>query len=90
MNPVINAFMTQITPPLSVDEEARLRFMCRYFARSNLWPSRWCRIEATGELIIYLANEAERFELTMSEMRTLYEGLQQGQAVDWAKLKRLR
>lgn len=71
----------------STDRDA-VRRMLRYFDRSSLWLA---TAEGAGEdLVLVLANEAERFRLPLSQLRSLHDGMAAGRAVDWSSLQRLR
>ncbi len=70
------------------EDRETVRRMLRYFDRSSLWL---VTAEGAGEdLVLILANEAERFRLPLTQLRELFAGLRRGQAVDWASLQRLR
>ena len=65
-----------------------LQRMADYFDRNSL------RIVADNglpgdELELHLSNDAERFAVTLDEVRALWDGLRRGQAVDWARLRRV-
>jgi hypothetical protein len=57
---------------------------------SSLWPVSWAEEGDERELVIYLANEAERFRLPWSTLEQLFAGMRAGQSVDWDRLERVR
>ncbi|MHC5067767.1 MAG: hypothetical protein ACYTF0_04175 [Planctomycetota bacterium] len=59
-----------------------LQRMLTYFDRSSLWLA---KIEGDGDdLVLYLANEAERFRVDVVELRAIYADLLRGQRLDWS------
>ncbi len=80
--------MAQLGDRIAPGDRDILERMLRYFDRSSLWLA---RAEGSGEdLVLYLANEAERFRLPLATLRALYQGMKQGRAVDWDNLERIR
>ena len=62
--------------------------MLRWFDRSSLWLA---TAEGTGEdLVVILANEAERFRVPLAQLRALHAGMDRGERVDWDSLERVR
>lgn len=69
-------------------DRAVVERMLRYFDRSSLWLA---TAEGAGEdLVLILANEAERFRLPLGHLRDLHAGLQRGERIDWGTIERVR
>jgi hypothetical protein len=87
---IARAFVERLDGRLDADGTKLLLTMLTWFDRSSLWPVSWAEEGDERELVIYLANEAERFRLPWSTLEQLFAGMRAGQSVDWDRLERVR
>jgi hypothetical protein len=71
---------------IGADDQHLLRSMASYLDRNSL------KIVgdngAPGDALeLRISNDAERFVVSLPEMRVLWKGLRRGEAVDWSRLR---
>ena len=82
--------LAQLRPLISAEELTAVEKMLIYFGRASLWPSKCIEASAEEPLTLLMASETERYRITVPEMVALFDGLRQGQAVDWEQLRKER
>ena len=86
---IVERILSRVGHGIGDQDAVILRRMADYFDRASL------RISADDgapgdELELVFTDDANRYAVTLAELRELYHGLRRGETVDWSRLRSAR